>query len=49
MTHNELNVFNQYYINCLGNITVQLPDYSAAAYDFIRAFRKGELGKVLLD
>uniref|UniRef100_A0A8C1LIN7 Mitochondrial ribosome-associated GTPase 1 n=1 Tax=Cyprinus carpio TaxID=7962 RepID=A0A8C1LIN7_CYPCA len=28
---------------------VQLPDSSAAAYDFIRAFRKGELGKVMLD
>jgi len=26
-----------------------MPDYSAAAYDFIRAFRKGELGKVMLD
>lgn len=36
-------------ITGVGNITVQLPDYSAAAYDFIRAFRKGELGKVMLD
>lgn len=33
----------------LGNITVQMPDYSAAAYNFIRAFRKGELGNVMLD
>lgn len=36
-------------ITGVGNITVQMPDYSAAAYDFIRAFRKGELGKVMLD
>ncbi|XP_057197764.1 mitochondrial ribosome-associated GTPase 1 [Triplophysa rosa] len=36
-------------ITGVGNITVQVPDYTAAAYDFIRAFRKGELGKVLLD
>ncbi|KAA0717871.1 GTPase 1 Mitochondrial [Triplophysa tibetana] len=36
-------------ITGVGNITVQVPDYAAAAYDFIRAFRKGELGKVLLD
>uniref|UniRef100_A0A8C6KLF9 Mitochondrial GTPase 1 n=1 Tax=Nothobranchius furzeri TaxID=105023 RepID=A0A8C6KLF9_NOTFU len=33
----------------VGNITVTIPNYSAAAYDFIRAFRKGELGPVLLD
>ncbi|XP_065153015.1 mitochondrial ribosome-associated GTPase 1 [Paramisgurnus dabryanus] len=36
-------------ITGIGNITVQLPDYTTAAYDFIRAFRKGELGKVMLD
>ncbi|XP_052006553.1 mitochondrial ribosome-associated GTPase 1 isoform X1 [Xyrauchen texanus] len=36
-------------ITGIGNITVQVPDYTAAAYDFIRAFRKGELGKVMLD
>jgi len=33
----------------LGNITVTIPNYTAAAYDFIRAFRKGELGQVMLD
>lgn len=32
-----------------GNITVTVPNYTAAAYDFIRAFRKGELGRVMLD
>ncbi|MEE6516962.1 hypothetical protein FKM82_026857 [Ascaphus truei] len=32
---------------CDVNITV--PNYSAAAYDFIRAFRRGVLGKVTLD
>lgn len=36
-------------ITGVGNITVQVPDYTAAAYDFIRAFRKGDLGKVMLD
>nr|XP_020457554.1 mitochondrial ribosome-associated GTPase 1 [Monopterus albus] len=33
----------------MGNITVTVPNYTAAAYDFIRTFRKGELGKVMLD
>ncbi|XP_028324654.1 mitochondrial ribosome-associated GTPase 1 [Gouania willdenowi] len=33
----------------IGNITVTIPNYTAAAYDFIRAFRKGELGQVMLD
>ncbi|XP_023679965.1 mitochondrial ribosome-associated GTPase 1 [Paramormyrops kingsleyae] len=33
----------------VGDVTVMVPNYSAAAYDFIRAFRKGELGQVLLD
>lgn len=33
----------------IGDITVRMPNYTAAAYDFIRAFRKGELGKVILD
>ncbi|TRY68143.1 hypothetical protein DNTS_030022 [Danionella cerebrum] len=33
----------------VGNITVRVPDNSAAAYDFIRSFRKGELGTVMLD
>ncbi|KAG7236345.1 hypothetical protein INR49_001042, partial [Caranx melampygus] len=32
-------------ITGVGNITVTLPNYTAAAYDFIRAFRKGELGR----
>lgn len=35
--------------NSIGDITVRMPNYTAAAYDFIRAFRKGELGKVMLD
>lgn len=33
----------------LGNITVTVPDFTSAAYDFIRCFRKGELGQVMLD
>ncbi|XP_020565285.1 mitochondrial ribosome-associated GTPase 1 isoform X3 [Oryzias latipes] len=33
----------------VGNITVTIPNYTAAAYDFIRAFRKGDLGQVMLD
>ncbi|XP_042565541.1 mitochondrial ribosome-associated GTPase 1 isoform X2 [Clupea harengus] len=36
-------------ITGIGNITITVPNYTAAAYDFIRAFRKGELGKVMLD
>lgn len=36
-------------ITGVGNVTVTIPNYSAAAYDFIRAFRKGELGQVMLD
>ncbi|KAM4607079.1 mitochondrial ribosome-associated GTPase 1 [Polymixia lowei] len=36
-------------ITGVGNITITIPNYTAAAYDFIRAFRKGELGRVLLD
>lgn len=39
-------------LKCLsrsGNIRVIIPDYTAAAYNFIRAFRKGELGQVMLD
>ncbi|XP_055358460.1 mitochondrial ribosome-associated GTPase 1 [Betta splendens] len=36
-------------ITGVGNITVIVPNYTAAAYDFIRAFRKGELGRVMLD
>ncbi|XP_062286531.1 mitochondrial ribosome-associated GTPase 1 isoform X1 [Scomber scombrus] len=36
-------------ITGVGNITITLPNYTAAAYDFIRAFRKGELGRVMLD
>ncbi|CAB1343339.1 unnamed protein product [Coregonus sp. 'balchen'] len=31
------------------NITLTVPNYTAAAYDFIRSFRKGELGRVMLD
>ncbi|KAG7462508.1 hypothetical protein MATL_G00185610 [Megalops atlanticus] len=36
-------------ITGVGNITITMPNYTAAAYDFIRAFRKGELGRVMLD
>ncbi|CDQ83503.1 unnamed protein product [Oncorhynchus mykiss] len=36
-------------ITGVGNITLTVPNYTAAAYDFIRAFRKGELGRVMLD
>uniref|UniRef100_A0AAR2LW38 Mitochondrial GTPase 1 n=1 Tax=Pygocentrus nattereri TaxID=42514 RepID=A0AAR2LW38_PYGNA len=36
-------------ITGIGDVTIKMPNYSAAAYDFIRAFRKGELGKVMLD
>uniref|UniRef100_A0A673AEX7 Mitochondrial GTPase 1 n=1 Tax=Sphaeramia orbicularis TaxID=375764 RepID=A0A673AEX7_9TELE len=32
-------------ITGVGNITVIVPNYTAAAYDFIRSFRKGELGQ----
>nr|XP_033799058.1 mitochondrial ribosome-associated GTPase 1 [Geotrypetes seraphini] len=33
----------------VGDINMTVPNYSAAAYDFIRTFRKGDLGKVMLD
>ncbi|XP_042358398.1 mitochondrial ribosome-associated GTPase 1 [Plectropomus leopardus] len=36
-------------ITGVGNITITVPNYTAAAYDFIRAFRRGELGRVMLD
>ncbi|KAK6293364.1 hypothetical protein J4Q44_G00356900 [Coregonus suidteri] len=36
-------------ITGVGNITLTVPNYTAAAYDFIRSFRKGELGRVMLD
>uniref|UniRef100_A0A3P8VAJ5 Mitochondrial GTPase 1 n=1 Tax=Cynoglossus semilaevis TaxID=244447 RepID=A0A3P8VAJ5_CYNSE len=36
-------------ITGIGNITVTVPDFTSAAYDFIRCFRKGELGQVMLD
>lgn len=32
-----------------GNVTVVQPDYSAAAHDFLRTFRRGLLGPVMLD
>uniref|UniRef100_A0A8D0H0H2 Mitochondrial GTPase 1 n=1 Tax=Sphenodon punctatus TaxID=8508 RepID=A0A8D0H0H2_SPHPU len=32
-----------------GDVTVTAPSYSVAAYEFIRTFRKGALGKVMLD
>ncbi|XP_067828696.1 mitochondrial ribosome-associated GTPase 1 isoform X1 [Heptranchias perlo] len=36
-------------ITGVGDVNILIPNYSAAAYDFIRTFRKGELGKVMLD
>ncbi|XP_064173045.1 mitochondrial ribosome-associated GTPase 1 isoform X1 [Anguilla rostrata] len=36
-------------ITGVGNITITMPNYTAAAYHFIRAFRRGELGRVTLD
>ncbi|XP_038638973.1 mitochondrial ribosome-associated GTPase 1 [Scyliorhinus canicula] len=36
-------------ITGVGNVNILMPNYSAAAYDFIRKFRKGELGKIMLD
>ncbi|XP_068111428.1 mitochondrial ribosome-associated GTPase 1 [Hyperolius riggenbachi] len=33
----------------VGDVNITIPDYSAAAYEFIRAFRKGVLGRVTLD
>ncbi|XP_051897448.1 mitochondrial ribosome-associated GTPase 1 [Pristis pectinata] len=36
-------------ITGVGDVNILMPNYSAAAYDFIRVFRKGELGKVMLD
>ncbi|XP_059585647.1 mitochondrial ribosome-associated GTPase 1 isoform X3 [Alligator mississippiensis] len=32
-----------------GDVNVIAPDYNAAGYEFVRTFRKGELGKVMLD
>lgn len=32
-----------------GNVNVTMLNYSAAAYEFLRAFRAGRLGKVTLD
>uniref|UniRef100_H3A086 Mitochondrial ribosome associated GTPase 1 n=2 Tax=Latimeria chalumnae TaxID=7897 RepID=H3A086_LATCH len=36
-------------ITGVGDISILIPNYSAAAYHFIRAFRRGELGQVMLD
>ncbi|XP_072881784.1 mitochondrial ribosome-associated GTPase 1 isoform X2 [Hemitrygon akajei] len=36
-------------ITGVGNVNILMPNYNAAAYDFIRTFRKGDLGKVMLD
>ncbi|XP_041032335.1 mitochondrial ribosome-associated GTPase 1 isoform X2 [Carcharodon carcharias] len=36
-------------ITGVGDVNILIPNYSAAAYDFVRTFRKGELGKVMLD
>jgi hypothetical protein len=32
-----------------GSGYVQLPDFSAAAHHFIKAFRNGDLGRLMLD
>ncbi|XP_075073282.1 mitochondrial ribosome-associated GTPase 1 [Mixophyes fleayi] len=36
-------------ITGVGNVNITVPNYTAAAYDFIRTFRKGHLGRVTLD
>ncbi|KAJ1144407.1 hypothetical protein NDU88_010706 [Pleurodeles waltl] len=36
-------------ITGVGNVNITVPNYSVAAYEFIRTFRKGVLGKVMLD
>ncbi|XP_053307219.1 mitochondrial ribosome-associated GTPase 1 [Spea bombifrons] len=36
-------------ITGVGDVTMTVPNYHAAAYDFIRSFRRGELGRVTLD
>ncbi|XP_069467242.1 mitochondrial ribosome-associated GTPase 1 isoform X2 [Ambystoma mexicanum] len=36
-------------ITGVGNVNITVPNYHAAAFDFIRTFRKGLLGKVMLD
>ncbi|KAM8924496.1 mitochondrial ribosome-associated GTPase 1 [Pelodytes ibericus] len=36
-------------ITGVGNVNITVPNYTAAAYDFIRTFRRGDLGKVTLD
>lgn len=36
-------------ITGVGDVNITVPNYSAAAYDFIRSFRKGDLGRVTLD
>ncbi|MBN3294935.1 MTG1 GTPase, partial [Amia calva] len=36
-------------ITGVGEVTLTVPNYTAAAYDFIRAFRRGELGRVMMD
>ncbi|XP_063290034.1 mitochondrial ribosome-associated GTPase 1 [Pelobates fuscus] len=33
----------------VGDVNITVPNYSAAAYDFIRAYRRGELGQMTLD
>lgn len=32
-----------------GNVNMTMLDYSAAAYEFLRAFRAGRLGRLTLD
>ncbi|CAH2321627.1 mitochondrial ribosome-associated GTPase 1 [Pelobates cultripes] len=33
----------------VGDVNITVPNYSAAAYDFIRTYRRGELGQMTLD
>uniref|UniRef100_A0A8C5QCC5 Mitochondrial GTPase 1 n=1 Tax=Leptobrachium leishanense TaxID=445787 RepID=A0A8C5QCC5_9ANUR len=36
-------------ITGIGNVNITVPNYSAAAYDFIRSYRRGEFGQMTLD
>ncbi|KAE8591740.1 hypothetical protein XENTR_v10018559 [Xenopus tropicalis] len=36
-------------ITGVGDVNITVPNYNAAAYDFIRTFRRGQLGVVMLD
>lgn len=36
-------------VHSAGNVNMTMLDYSAAAYEFLRAFRAGRLGRLTLD